>query len=352
MNYVCITSKTPEVKREKILKIANSYLICDSSAFHQSTSFKKIVLNRTELPLTKSVNVSGEFHQFYVSGQHQFCNVSMFFINNDLCYKSINCKISCFELSNRNDETRCLLTEVMTEFTIEAKCTKTIPLVNTTNNSRCFGKEIQRMMFQIEERRLVEDVEEPLNPLIQSFSRTFDDNTFKDVKFVVGEESLLAHKFVLAARSDVFYAMFVHDTKERKEGVIEMQDVGMAALKSFVKYLYTDQVYNIEEEVEELLMLADKYNVPSLQDKCQEYMSLNNSINESNAVSYLIKAHKYNSKLLKKLALLSIRYYISKILQTDDLDSLDPYPSLMKDIISLLGDKDVNSSAKRLGLER
>lgn len=347
----CVKTESPEEQGEKVLKIGNSFLICDSSTFHYSSSLSTVFLNEVVLPLTKPVIVSGELMQYYQSGQCQYYSVKVKFTNNDLCNKSINCKIRCIELS-KTGTTCYVFDKDVTDLKIDAKSTSSSDLGSGVSKMSGLSLGDWKVIFQIEERQLVVDEKKPQDQMIEAFSKTFDDEAFKDVKFVVGDESFLAHKFVIAARSDVFYAMLIHDTKERKDGVIEIQDVGMPALKSFVKYLYTDQVDNIEEEVEELLMLADKYNVPSLQDKCQEYMYLNNTINESNAISYLIKAHKYNSKLLKKLALISTRYYISKILQTDDLDQLDPYPSLMKDLISLLGDKDVNSSAKRLGLER
>ena len=69
----------------------------------------------------------------------------------------------------------------------------------------------------------------------------------------------MAHKAILAARSQFFEAMLQHDTKEAQESMIEIPDVKLEVCESFLRYLYTGKFWpDTEEYAEELLILADK----------------------------------------------------------------------------------------------
>lgn len=50
------------------------------------------------------------------------------------------------------------------------------------------------------------------------------------------------HKAVLIARSEVFEAMFDHDTKEKKEKAIDLDDTETNVIREMVKFCYTDRV--------------------------------------------------------------------------------------------------------------
>lgn len=177
-------------------------------------------------------------------------------------------------------------------------------------------------------------------PMQDLLTEMYLDNNFTDVKFVIGKESLMAHKVVLATRCKVFHSMFVHDTKEKQDGIVEIKDVCMNVFKSFIKYLYTNEVEDkvLEELAEDLMMVADKYNIQCLRSKCESYLC--EKMSEENAMYFLLKADKFNFAALKQCALFLIKAN-PKTVQSPAFEVAFQCPSLREEIMELLID-DVN----------
>jgi len=73
-----------------------------------------------------------------------------------------------------------------------------------------------------------------------------NNSLMSDVSFVVRnasgeEESLAAHKFVLAVSSPVFYAMFYGELAERKNKIV-LPDCDSESFLEFLRFLYSDKV--------------------------------------------------------------------------------------------------------------
>lgn len=173
--------------------------------------------------------------------------------------------------------------------------------------------------------------EEQENGILPVLSRMYLENDeFKDVKFVVGSQSFMAHRCVIATQSDVFKAMLSHETREKIHGVIEIKDTSTEVFRSFLKYLYTNKIDEIEILGHELMIIADKYNVQSLREQCERYVS--SKVDQTNAIPSLIESHLYNFKLLKNSALTVINRHLTDISHSDDFKLLDPYPQLYREI--------------------
>ena len=118
-----------------------------------------------------------------------------------------------------------------------------------------------------------------LPTLVERTTFIFNSGLLSDVKFVVPvstEESeskkvIPAHKFVLAVSSPVFFAMFYGQIAKTKDS-IELPDCEYESLLELFRFLYSDKVKLSESNVMQLLYLANKYMVPSLADKCTEYL--------------------------------------------------------------------------------
>ena len=125
-----------------------------------------------------------------------------------------------------------------------------------------------------------------------------------DVKFVakkndVESESkkvIPAHKFILVIGSPVFEAMFYGELAET-EDTIELPDCDYESLLELFRYLYSDEVNLSGSNVMGVLYLAKKYIVPSLTDKCVEY--LKGKVDPSNVFSVLPSSLKYEEKALE-----------------------------------------------------
>ena len=128
-----------------------------------------------------------------------------------------------------------------------------------------------------------------------------NNDHLSDVKFVAtnsngeSKQVIPAHKFILAIGSPVFEAMFYGELAETKE-TIELPDCDYESLLELFRYIYSDEVNLSGSNVMAVLYLAKKYIVPSLADKCMDY--LNEKINSLNAFSILPWAQKYEEKSL------------------------------------------------------
>ena len=130
-----------------------------------------------------------------------------------------------------------------------------------------------------------------------------NNELFSDVKFVVrkmhgeseSQQLIPAHKFVLSIGSPVFEAMFYGELAETKDS-IEMPDAEYESLLEFFRFMYSDEVNLSGSNVMGVLYLAKKYIVPSLVDKCSEYLLDN--LEPSNVFSILPSAEKYEEKNL------------------------------------------------------
>ena len=131
----------------------------------------------------------------------------------------------------------------------------------------------------------------------------FNNEHLSDVKFSVrgsdGESEtdrlITAHKFVLSIGSPVFEAMFYGELAETKD-TIQLPDCDYESLLELFRYLYSDEVNLSGSNVLGVLYLAKKYMVPSLDEKCKDY--LQDKLDPSNVFTILPTAQKYEEKNL------------------------------------------------------
>ena len=144
-------------------------------------------------------------------------------------------------------------------------------------------------------------------PTIRSRTKfMFNNELLSDVTFVVpvqlGEnenkkckKEIPAHKFVLAISSPVFFAMFFGELAERTNPIV-IPDCEYESLLELFRFIYCDEVKLSEDNVMQVLYLAKKYIVPSLAERCTEY--LERIVNLSNVFCVLTHAQNYGEKSL------------------------------------------------------
>ena len=159
----------------------------------------------------------------------------------------------------------------------------------------------------------------------------FNNDLLSDVKFVVpaslnegesrkSQKSIPAHKFVLAISSPVFFAMFYGEMAETA-GTVQLPDCDYESLLELFRYLYSDDVKLSGSNVIQVLYLAKKYMVPSLADKCTEY--LRKHLAGSNVFSILPQAQKYEERDLENRCWRVIEKHTQKVLMLDEFLTLD-----------------------------
>ncbi len=123
-----------------------------------------------------------------------------------------------------------------------------------------------------------------------------------DITVACGSKHIPAHKAVLAARSDVFAAMFQHkETLESQTDLVTINDVDEDCFEEFIRYMYLNQLNSPDlsaDVLEDLLVAADKYLISSLKAKC-EYR-LGKLVNGTNFGYLGALATQFNAISLRK----------------------------------------------------
>lgn len=104
-----------------------------------------------------------------------------------------------------------------------------------------------------------------------------------------------AHKVILASASSVFQAMFYGLLPEQNQ--VELTDTTADALKEFLQLFYKNDVTYTIENIQEVMYLADKYNVPDCTTACCTFLK-QNSTPEKMMIGYVSALH-YNLLELK-----------------------------------------------------
>lgn len=120
-------------------------------------------------------------------------------------------------------------------------------------------------------------------------------------------ESLKAHKVVLCARSPVFYKMFTTYMQDAKKSSIDLPDINSNTIKEFLRFIYCNEVQNLETVALELLFIAEKYQVEPLKQLCARHIET--KLSEQNVLDVIVIADRMtNSKqLLRKCVSLILR---------------------------------------------
>ncbi|KAG7481956.1 BTB/POZ domain-containing protein 1 isoform X1 [Solea senegalensis] len=140
--------------------------------------------------------------------------------------------------------------------------------------------------------------------LKERFAFLFNNELLSDVRFIVGKgrqaQRIPAHKFVLAAGSAVFDAMF-NGGMATTSAEIELPDVEPAAFLALLRFLYSDEIHIGPETVMTTLYTAKKYAVPALEGHCVEFLTKH--LRADNALMLLTQARLFDEPQLASLCL-------------------------------------------------
>ena len=111
---------------------------------------------------------------------------------------------------------------------------------------------------------------------------------------------LKAHRIVLCAASPFFYNAFNSNMKEKKEGLIRLQEVSKDVMQGVLEYLYTGHVDINEANACDLMAAADYFLLPVLKDLCSNVIAQTLSFSSCIAAYYL--AVRYRCEDLQEKA--------------------------------------------------
>ncbi|XP_035212994.1 speckle-type POZ protein-like [Stegodyphus dumicola] len=144
-----------------------------------------------------------------------------------------------------------------------------------------------------------------------------------DVKIVAGSETFLVHKIILSARSPVFSRMFENEMVEAKSNTINIQDTEPSILKTMLCYMYTaDLDQPLKECALSLYEAADKYDIPTLKEKCASFLKSNLTV--KNVCEVLLLADMHEDKTLYE----NVRDFIAA--HAEEVFTTNEWPSFVE----------------------
>jgi len=164
----------------------------------------------------------------------------------------------------------------------------------------------------------------PPSTLAMDFKHIFNSPLGSDLSLNVDGHTgppIHAHRVILATRSDTFKAMLYQGMSESVKKDISFKDIQFPILSLLVEYLYTDTVEISTQNVVELFVAADRFQVTRLRSLCENFFFQN--VNEDNVCSVLELADKYNAKSLRQYCVNWILCNFGDMLLSDEYLNLN-----------------------------
>jgi len=206
---------------------------------------------------------------------------------------------------------------------------------------------IRRSMLMTEGLRLQRNKKvDPMVPVLLDTS-VHHKKLFKDVNHIFlnkkngydviikcGDQEFYCHKFMLAARSPVFEAMFFSNMAENKSGTVNVEDVDPDVMIEVLQYIYTGCSLNIDKHAMAILAASEKYLIEQLKGCCEDHLS--GILDVENCVELLLLGERNNAKDLKKAALVFLTDNMTKFIAGDWKEKLKDHPVLVMEVMENL----------------
>ncbi|CAK9101142.1 BTB/POZ domain-containing protein 1 (Glucose signal-repressing protein), partial [Durusdinium trenchii] len=102
---------------------------------------------------------------------------------------------------------------------------------------------------------------------VVALSESADDGSAKSRR----EFQVWSH--ILSSWSDVFEKMLSHNLKEKAEQEVVIQDFSPQGVEAFLRFLYSGTLEVPPGTLVEVMLIADKYQVPELSSHCQDVLA-------------------------------------------------------------------------------
>jgi len=163
------------------------------------------------------------------------------------------------------------------------------------------------------------------NTVLEHISNLYQNDQFSDVTLKVDNQSIRAHKVILASRSEYFSALLFGGLKETHSSEIEISlDTPIAAFQNILKYLYTGKLdigQEPENQILDLYLLVDIYGVSELQTSLFSFITTH-MINIENVIDVFNFAAKWNFENLKEECFSFLDKNVCKLINGESLNKL------------------------------
>eukprot|EP00501_MAST-03F_sp_TOSAG23-6_P001180 GSMAST32.ASY1.ANO1.1224.1 assembled CDS len=158
---------------------------------------------------------------------------------------------------------------------------------------------------------------------------------FSDIRFLVEDRAIYAHKAILAVQCDHFNAMFGSGMKESTAEEIVIPGWEYAPFLCLLEFLYTGTVAEFSLTIAvALLPLADHYTLDRLRLLCESVLVHN--VDQDNVCTLFVSAHRSGALELKKRCLSFILNNFEGVSSTASFNQLSEEPSLLVEVFEIL----------------
>ncbi|XP_023992586.1 kelch-like protein 40a isoform X1 [Salvelinus sp. IW2-2015] len=99
-----------------------------------------------------------------------------------------------------------------------------------------------------------------------------ENQKFVDCVLKIKDREFPCHRLVLAASSPFFKAMFLSNLEEGGKKEIVLKDVEPGVMAMILRYIYTSDINLTEQNVQDIFMVANMYQIPSIFSVCVSYL--------------------------------------------------------------------------------
>ena len=169
-----------------------------------------------------------------------------------------------------------------------------------------------------------------INLFLQNLNEYRQSSTYCDLTFVVGREQFPCHRIILASASPYFQVLLTHSFKENNLDSIELHDIEPEIFSALLNYIYSGQIDLDENNVHELLLAGDMFELKEIVEFCCHYLSI--SLDEKNVLETWKIANELKCSSLENDA---EHYMLIHFRGLIKLDSIKLFPQdLLRKIIS------------------
>ncbi|WVZ50337.1 hypothetical protein U9M48_001597 [Paspalum notatum var. saurae] len=160
--------------------------------------------------------------------------------------------------------------------------------------------------FRAQDTTIASPPAPPATDLHQHLGDLLASEVGGDMTFKVAGERITAHRYVLAARSSVFMALFFGPMEEKTTECITIEDMEPRVFKAMLRFIYMDwlppKIYGNEEMAmaQHFLVAADRYDLLRLKLICEGMLCSSSSINTDTVATTLLLAEQHGCKALKE----------------------------------------------------
>jgi BTB/POZ domain len=129
-----------------------------------------------------------------------------------------------------------------------------------------------------------------INPLTDDLSKMLREGLFSDLEILTKDnQTIKAHKNILAARSPKFFEILTADKKNDKIPSVVNAEFDSKTVMEVLNFIYCAKVDNLEAYSYSLIFAAERYQLDELKNICM--LSIINRITPKNLLDCFLIAH-------------------------------------------------------------